>query len=210
MTILRTSLRPARHAPEAAARWSISYLDMVTILLVLFVGIAAKSAAPGKWVEPAPAQRLATHKQTSDLARLKQAFEKLGLKPTMDRRGLVISMPQAVLFAPGDDQLDARAKQSVRNVAEILRGVSNPIRLIGYTDAVPIHNQRFRDNWELAAARSLRMLDILVGEYGIAESRLSVSSFGANAPKDPGSSAEARAVNRRVEIVVMEESVPQP
>ena len=59
----------------------------------------------------------------------------------------------------------------------------NKVALVGHADSVPIHNKRFQNNWQLSAARSLSLLDALKTRYGIAESRLSVQSYGAYNPK---------------------------
>lgn len=196
-------------APERATRWTVSYVDILTILLVLFMSMASEGALDRNKVIAPPPEPKVQPKPTppasgEDLLKLKQSFEQLGFAPRLEKRGLVISMPQAVLFAPGEDQLDAGAQASVRKIAEVLREVPNRITLIGYADSTPVHNQRFYDNWELAAARSLRLLDILVGEYGIAPSRMQVASYGSNDPRNLGESDAARAGNRRVEIVVMD------
>jgi chemotaxis protein MotB len=122
----------------------------------------------------------------------------------------VLDMPQAVLFAPGEDEMGPEARQNVRKLARILRDVPNRVALIGYADATPIHNSRFNDNWELAAARSLRLLDVLVSEFGIDSARLSISSYGSNNPKSSNDSEESRAPNRRVEIIVEDEPSPSP
>jgi chemotaxis protein MotB len=54
----------------------------------------------------------------------------------------------------------------------------------------------------LSSARGLRLLQVLVEKYGIAESRLSVASDGANRPIAPNDTPDGRASNRRVEIVI--------
>jgi chemotaxis protein MotB len=81
------------------------------------------------------------------------------------------------------------------------------VSLVGHADAVPIHNKRFNNNWELAAARSLRLLELLSSQFGMEESRLSVESFGSYDPKSTNDTPDGRAINRRVEIVI-HESVP--
>jgi len=192
--------RNAFHRREASTRWTVSYLDVLTIMLVLFVAMAAQSAAePEKPKSVAPPS-------SPQLLKLKHTLEQMGFTPRIEQRGLVLSMPQAVVFAPGEDQMDASAHESVRRIAQALREIPNRVSLIGYADATPIHNNRFNDNWELAAARSLRLLDVLAGEYGIPESRLSVASYGANDPKSANDNEEARASNRRVEIVVLDQT----
>ena len=71
---------------------------------------------------------------------------------------------------------------------------------------MPIHNRRFNNNWELAAARSLELLDLLTTRYGLAESRFSVASYGSNDPRNPNDTPDGRAGNRRVEILILDET----
>ena len=121
----------------------------------------------------------------------------------MEPRGLVISLPQTVLYSSGEDQVSRNAIPVVEQIVEVLRTLPNRINLIGHADSQPIHNHRFKSNWELSAARGLRLLELLSGRYGIDESRLSVSSDGVNQPASPNDTPEGRANNRRVEIVIM-------
>jgi chemotaxis protein MotB len=119
-----------------------------------------------------------------------------------DARGLIITLPQTVLFAPGDDRVAARALPVVGQIAVILRDVPNRVSLIGHSDSTPIHNRRFRNNWALSAARSLRLLELLTQNYGVPEERLAVESEGALKPATPNDTSVGRAHNRRVEIVI--------
>ena len=83
-----------------------------------------------------------------------------------------------------------------------MRDIPNKVNLAGHADATPIHNRRFRNNWELAAARSLRLMEVLTERFGIDESRVSISSYGALEPKRPNDTPGGRATNRRVEILI--------
>jgi chemotaxis protein MotB len=89
-------------------------------------------------------------------------------------------------------------------IGDVLSKIPNNVSLVGHADAVPIHNRRFNNNWELAAARGLRLLELLSSRYGIAEARLSVQSFGSNDPKTTNNTPDGRASNRRVEIVILD------
>jgi chemotaxis protein MotB len=79
---------------------------------------------------------------------------------------------------------------------------------VGHADTIPIHNRRFSNNWELSAARSLNLLALLTTEYGIPESRLSIQSYGSNRPLDSNETETGRAANRRVEILILDDSTP--
>jgi chemotaxis protein MotB len=196
-------------------RWTVSYMDVLTILLIFFVAAAAKTIpvpAPVKpaepvhqpaKIEPPPPPQPEPQSALSNAQRLLEAS---GLDAHLEQRGLVISLPQAVLYASGEDRVTPDALPTVEKVAQVLRELPNRVLLIGHADSVPIHNQRFKSNWELSAARGLRLLELLKTRYHIDETRLSVSSDGANRPARSNETPQGRATNRRVEIVVVDES----
>jgi flagellar motor protein MotB len=113
-------------------------------------------------------------------------------------------LPQAIRFAPGDDRVSPDALPVVDRIGAVLRGIPNQINVAGYADATPIRDRRFRNNWELAAARGFTLLDLLTSRSGLAEERLSVASYGSRDPQEPNTSPAGRASNRRAEIVIFE------
>jgi chemotaxis protein MotB len=188
-------------------RWMVSYLDVLTILLILFVAMAAKSLQSST-LRPAPVLPVAkapvVQGPSAALAAIKQELEQSHLDVQFDPRGVVVSLPQALLFAPGEDRINAGALATVSTIGDLLSRIPNNVSLVGHTDAVPIHNRRFANNWELAAGRGLRLLELLSSRYGVAESRLSVESFGSYDPKGSNDTPDGRASNRRVEIVILD------
>jgi chemotaxis protein MotB len=201
-------LKPRYLQSEASHRdrWTVSYLDVVTILLIFFVAAAAKTLAPSA-AQAAQAAQKAPSPQTAakraPLEEVEKNLEKSGLDVRREPRGLVISLPQRILFASGDDRVSDSALPAIERIADAIRTIPNPIQLVGHADSTPIHNRRFRDNWELSSARGLRLLELLTDRYGIEESRMSVSSDGANRPRGSNETADGRAENRRVEIVIL-------
>jgi len=201
-------------------RWMVSYMDVLTILLIFFVAMAAQSlerpkekqapntlaaAVPPKTSEPV---RPSVPEARQKLLGAQKNLEQHGLDLRMEPRGLVISIPQAVLFPSGGDQVSRQALPIVAHIATVLRDIPNEVSLVGHADAVPIHNRHFKNNWDLATARSLNLLAVLSRQYGIAESRLSVASYGPYRPSGPNDTPEGRARNRRVEIVILDEAAP--
>jgi chemotaxis protein MotB len=202
-------MKPKYLQTEAGGRdrWMVSYMDVLTVLLIFFVALAAKSLEPPPKSQPAPVPS-ARAPAGGGLADLQKQFERPGLNlhledVQLEPRGLVISLPQSILFRPGEDRVTTSALPVIGQLAEVLRGVPNKITLAGHADPVPVHNRRFRNNWELAAARGLRLLDVLSTHYGIPESRLSIASYGSNDPRSPNDTPAGRARNRRVEIVIL-------
>jgi chemotaxis protein MotB len=202
--------RPQSYRDNQGQRWLFSYADMVTILLILFIAISAHDlnrveARPTPPPEPKPPVS-APVEPGRDLLQAQRILEQGGLNPKLEARGLVVSLPQAVLFPSGEDRVSPSALPVLGQVAQAIQGIPNRVTLIGHADAVPIHNRRFRDNWELSMARSLSLLEALREQYGIPESRLSVAGYSSYRPQQPNDSEENRARNRRVEIVILHET----
>ncbi len=208
-------MKPAYYQNQHGGRdrWMVSYLDVLTILLILFVAMAAqtlqdsqKKPAPAPVAAPAPvpAGVPKVPEPNAALAAIKDDLEKSHLDVQVDSRGVVVSLSQALLFQPGEDKINADALPTVEAIGDVLNKIPNSVSLVGHTDATPIHNRRFANNWELAAARGLRLLELLSSRYGVEESRLSVASFGSYDPKSSNDTPDGRASNRRVEIVILD------
>jgi chemotaxis protein MotB len=201
---------PYRRPDLTRDRWMVSYMDVLTILLIFFVAAAAQTRVPHPETQAVktPAKVEQAPPQAQPLLEPQRKLELLGLDLKREPRGLVISLPQTILFASGDDKINAAARTTVDQIAAILREIPNKVTLVGHADAVPIHNRRFKNNWELAAARSLRLLELLGRDGGIDEARLSVASYSSFDPTDTDQTPDGRASNRRVEIVIQESAVP--
>jgi chemotaxis protein MotB len=201
----------------------ISYSDIVTILLVLFVALAAQAfqdnkvaagavATPPKKEAAIPIVHAAVPVQPPEPAAKKlnetlvdaeKALRARGIDPKLEDRGLVISLQQSIVFPSGEDRIGPGALPIIAQIAEVVGAIPNNIILVGHTDAVPIHSLRFKNNWELATARSVNLLELLTTRYGIPESRLSIASPGPYSPKGPNDTEDGRAENRRVDIVIL-------
>jgi chemotaxis protein MotB len=195
-------------------RWLISYTDMVTILLILFVSVAAQGMKarippppPAIAAAPTPAPVAPPVVKRPALVEAERKLKPEGLDVKLESRGLVISLLQSILFASGDDRVNPEAWPSLSRIADVLRANSNKVVLVGHADTTPIHNRRFHDNWQLSAARSISLLALLKTQYGIPESRLSIESFGSNHPLSPNDTQAGRAANRRVEILILDDPV---
>lgn len=128
------------------------------------------------------------------------------IQVSLEKRGLVISFKQAALFPSGGDEIGATAEASIAKVADGLRQLPNLVRLEGHTDSRPINNARFRSNWELSAARSIALMELLVQKHGISRSRLSIGGYADIAPVDSNGTEAGRARNRRVDLVILSET----
>jgi chemotaxis protein MotB len=136
---------------------------------------------------------------------LQQEIQSGRLALRMTSRGLTISFTQAALFPSGEDEVAADFYPTIQKIANAMNKVPNPVRAEGHTDSVPIHNSRFRSNWELSAARSIALMELFT-KYGVARERFSIAGYADTAPIDKNDSEEGRRKNRRVDIVVLNEN----
>lgn len=125
------------------------------------------------------------------------------LQVHMEGRGLVVSLTEAAFFRSGQADVLPGTYGSLDKIAKVVLQLPNPVRLEGHTDSVPIHNSRFRSNWELSSARAIAMLELLTTRCKLPVSRLGVAGYADNIPLAPNDSEEGRARNRRVDIVVL-------
>lgn len=134
---------------------------------------------------------------------LKRQIDTGAVRLQLDSRGLVISLQEKAFFPSGDDQIYSHAYPSIEQLAKTMAKLSNPIRLEGHTDAVPIHTARFKNNWELSTARSIALLQLLEERFGLDSSRFAVAGYAQTMPIASNDTEEGRARNRRVEIVIL-------
>jgi len=125
----------------------------------------------------------------------------------LEAKGLVVSLRQATFFPSGGDQIPSETFGSIAKIADVIGKLPNPVRLEGHTDSIPIHNERFRNNWELSAARSIALLELLSSRYGLSQDRFSIAGYADTSPVDSNETAEGRTHNRRVDLVILNQSV---
>lgn len=121
----------------------------------------------------------------------------------LTERGVVVRFADRILFDLGKADLKPEAIAILDQLAEVLREVPNPVRVEGHTDDLPINNERFPSNWELSTARATTVIKQLVEEYGLDPRQFSAAGYGEYRPLVPNDSMENRALNRRVDIVLL-------
>ena len=155
---------------------------------------------PGeKLPELAPSLKKLTAELESDI---KAGRIQISLEP----RGLVISLKEGAFFEPGDDTVHQERYGSIAKLANVLKPLPNPVRLEGHTDSLPIRNSRFRSNWELSAARSIAVLQILRDQFAVPQSRMAIVGYADNVALDTNETDAGRARNRRVDLTILNEA----
>ncbi|MDR2155545.1 MAG: DotU family type VI secretion system protein [Burkholderiaceae bacterium] len=105
-------------------------------------------------------------------------------------------------FASGSATIQSRYLQTLQRISDALNTVRGNVTVNGYTDNVPIRTVQFPSNYELSQARANHVKDILVRDLQD-PSRIHAQGLGESDPVVPNDSAENRARNRRVEILLM-------
>ncbi len=121
----------------------------------------------------------------------------------LGREGLVISLREAGFFDSGTAIPRPEATATLHQIGQALAGTPYDVRIEGHTDTVPIHNTEFDSNWELSSARATRVARLLLDLHTINPERISAAGYAEYRPQASNDSAEGRAENRRVDLVVM-------
>ena len=125
---------------------------------------------------------------------------------TQDRRGLVISLSEAGFFDSGAATMKDSSLRVLDAIADSVLQVPNQIRIEGHTDNTPIHTEQFPSNWELSTARATQVIAYLTRRFPFQASRLSAAGYGEHRPVAKNATPEGRALNRRVDLVVLSEA----
>ncbi|MEO5822008.1 MAG: flagellar motor protein MotB [Vicinamibacteraceae bacterium] len=136
-------------------------------------------------------------------ARLQRQIQQGNVEISVDARGLVVSIREAGSFASGSAELSDGARRLLAEIAAPLSELPHPVRIEGHTDDTPIATSRFRSNWELSTARATQVIAYLQNDMQLSATRLSAAGYGEFHPRVPNTSAEARAENRRVDLVIL-------
>jgi chemotaxis protein MotB len=195
-------------------RWLLSYADLVTLLLALFIvlyaasdherarAIAASFAQTSGGSGILPGNTKPEENNDAEKALMSDPVLVQKTKIHQTERGLVVSMSEAGFFAPGEASISPEAGRVIAILAESLKNNGTPVRVEGHTDSIPISNSHYSSNWELSTARSASVLQKLV-EYGFPPERLSAAGYGGFQPVADNATPEGRAQNRRVDIVIL-------
>lgn len=124
----------------------------------------------------------------------------------VEERGVVLRFQDSVLFDKGKAYLKPEAKIVLQNVGEILKSIDKHIRIEGHTDDLPINTPQFPSNWELSTTRATNVLRYLL-ELGLEPKTLSAVGYGEYHPLVPNENEESRQKNRRVDIVILKDSI---
>ena len=120
-----------------------------------------------------------------------------------DQDGIYVNIQESILFGSGSAIIADSGKNTLNNLGELVQQFENAVVIEGYTDNIPVNNDKFSSNWELSTSRALSVLRYLSEERNVTPTRLSAKGYGEYHPTVPNNSDSNRAKNRRVNIVIV-------
>lgn len=120
-----------------------------------------------------------------------------------NERGIVIHILENIVFTPGSAELKNTSKIVLNRIANIIKKLPNDIRVEGHTDNIPINSATFPSNWHLSVARALNTAYYLINTEGVPPERVSIVGNAEYKPIESNETAYGRALNRRVDIVIL-------
>ncbi|MEJ6950224.1 flagellar motor protein MotB [Natronospora cellulosivora (SeqCode)] len=118
-------------------------------------------------------------------------------------RGLVITITGTILYELGRADIKSPGREILDQIAIIINDIPNNIVVEGHTDNWPINNEEFPSNWELSTTRATNVIRYFIEVHNIEADRLSAAGYSEYRPLLDNNTAENRANNRRVEIVLL-------
>jgi chemotaxis protein MotB len=119
-----------------------------------------------------------------------------------------VEIKTSILYPSGSANLQPEALPVLSEIARILKDFTNPIRVEGFTDSVPINTVAFPSNWELSAGRAASVVHLFTKE-GVDPQRMAAIGFGEYRPVADNSIPEGRNKNRRVVIIILESAAAE-
>lgn len=160
-----------------------------------------------KALDEMKARQAEQRKRLQEFADLTRRFKRLTDAGTLSVKivdgKMVVSLGSDVLFPAGSSRLSKEGVQAVKEVATQLNAIKDKrYQVEGHTDNIPINTAVFPSNWELASARALTVVKAMI-DSGMPSPRVSAASFADTQPVQANDTAEGRAANRRVAIVIV-------
>ncbi len=112
-------------------------------------------------------------------------------------------MPDSLFFNSGEASIRPEFIPVLNALGKSLERIPNLIRIEGHTDSVPIQTAKFPSNWELSTARATSVVRYFLANFNFHPKKLSATGFAEFRPIAPNSTPEGRALNRRVDVVIL-------
>ncbi|MGE3298777.1 MAG: flagellar motor protein MotD [Porticoccaceae bacterium] len=192
---------------KSATNASIEIVSKPTLIKVPITSLSNQESEQGKMPGAGVASSAENARDIQKIAdevaqAMQQLVDKGLVSISMTDLWVEVEIKDSVLFPSGSAQIHPEAIEVLTRLATILADFTNPVRIEGFTDNVPITTQVYPSNWELSAARAASVVR-LFERQGLSSTRLSAVGYGEYRPIDTNDTVEGRAKNRRVVLVVL-------
>lgn len=126
------------------------------------------------------------------------------ISATRTEEGVILVLQDSILFDSAEAKILDSGRPFLDEVGNLLKDITNNVRVEGHTDNRPISTYRYPSNWELSGARAGSVVRYFIEEHGIDESRFLIAGYGDTRPVVENKNPEAWSQNRRVEIVILD------
>ncbi|MFH1449556.1 MAG: OmpA family protein [bacterium] len=144
-------------------------------------------------------------------AKIQQMFGKIlkrgGVNIRSEERGIIVQIADSTLFDPSSTELKPQSQEVLIKIGELLALIPNEIKIEGHTDDIMVDTGKYASNWELSTMRALSVLRFIESKFKGVSDKLSATGYGMYRPLVPNTSPENRVINRRVDIVIVQEPV---
>lgn len=212
-------------------RWIVSYSDFTTVLLALFVFLFALSSSDNinlndfsrtikKEFKKEKIDNIKNKSESLDIgineaARGDDLFELIKnnfesnekIEVIKTQKGITLRLKDTLLFDSASASIKDNSIEAVKNIADFLTTIDNPIIIEGHTDSVPIKNSVYETNWELSTARAVNLIKYLTENYKLSPKRLSAVGYGEYSPVSDNTTNKGREKNRRVDIIILDNKI---
>jgi chemotaxis protein MotB len=197
----------------------ITYSDMITLILVVFVLMYSVSKLDeNRFAEALSSFQTKRMRIESVNVRLSKAEMKMLervrelVKDNVDAESLARSdtrtilhrLPTSDLFDPGEAFFSQGAEDLIiSTIEEDMKEGVKQVMIDGHTDNVPMQSAKYPSNWELSAARASKVARFIIEKMRFPPERIVVTGYGEFRPLKDNVNDDNRAANRRVEIKIL-------
>jgi chemotaxis protein MotB len=121
---------------------------------------------------------------------------------TIDDR-VTIRINEKASFTSGKANLKSSFIPILAKIRHSLAQTKSDFIVSGHTDNIPVNSSLYRSNWELSAARATSVVHVLLDHDELQAGRFRIEGYGSTKPLVANNSSRNRAVNRRVEISLL-------
>lgn len=207
--------------------WSVPWSDLMMVMFVLFAALLTAQALERKVPEPVvetvpqvefeqvPEPAETTPPTFEPLMRInvfersQQALREARIENVeiflLEDQSVKVSVQGPMFFELGKADLRRDMRQFLEDLARVIKQTPYQVNVVGHTDDYPISTTEFPSNWELSVTRAARVVRYLIDQGGVDPSRFTVMGRSEFDPLLPNADDQARAQNRRVEIIITRE-----